>query len=585
MFFGKGENTFNLIIRLFGFIPGHRKNNLIILLIFMIFSAFFEVITISSVVPFLTLLLNPSELFKITALVNLMELLQIDFSKADLYITLLFSISTLSSGILKLLTLWLTNRLSAEIGTDFSKICLRNTIYQEYQFHIDKSNSETLSSLTYHLDEAITVIYSALSTITNMVLGLSIVLTLIFVSFRITLISFVILIIFYVFISLITSKRIKIFSKFIETKINKQYLLVQEIFLTIKDIIIDKKEDYFVRKYLEQDYTKRIKISNINFLSSFPRYALEMIIILTFIIVGFSLRNSQINTNSILTYLGVFALGSQKLLPSFQSIYSNISQIRARSANIKTILDYLERKPILSSIPKEEKNLDFSNLYLKEVGFNYPSSRYILTDLNLKINKGDRIGIIGTSGSGKSTLIDILLGLLKPTKGYFIINSQIIYENGKVNKKIINDWRKLISHVPQNIYITNNTVFENIAFGIEKKKIDIKKVKYAAEQAKISSYIESMPEKYNTIFGEGGSKLSGGQKQRIGIARALYKSPQILVLDEATSALDKKTESNVIDSLEDLPTSLTIIFISHRESSLKLCNKIYDLDKKFLKIL
>ena len=153
----------------------------------------------------------------------------------------------------------------------------------------------------------------------------------------------------------------------------------------------------------------------------------------------------------------------------------------------------------------------------------------------------------------------------------------------KLIKRLLNEWRKLISHVPQNIYITNNTVFENIAFGIEKKKIDIKKVKYAAEQAKISSYIESMPDKYNTIFGEGGSKLSGGQKQRIGIARALYKSPQILVLDEATSALDKKTESNVIDSLEDLPTSLTIIFISHRESSLKLCNKIYDLDKKFLK--
>ena len=212
----------------------------------MIFSAFFEVITISSVVPFLTLLLNPSELFKISALVNLMEFLQIDFSKADLYITLLFSISTLSSGILKLLTLWITNRLSAEIGTDFSKICLRNTIYQEYQFHIDKSNSETLSSLTYHLDEAITVIYSVLSTVTNIVLGLSIVLTLIFVSFRITLISFVVLILFYLFISLITSKRIKIFSKFIESKINKQYLLVQEIFLTIKDIIIDKKEDYFV---------------------------------------------------------------------------------------------------------------------------------------------------------------------------------------------------------------------------------------------------------------------------------------------------------------------------------------------------
>ena len=321
------------------------------------------------------------------------------------------------------------------------------------------------------------------------------------------------------------------------------------------------------------------------FLSHFPRFTIESFAFVIMSIIGYLLSRNNDSGFEAITLLGVFALGSQKLLPSFQSIYSNISQIRARSANIKTILDYLERKPILSSIPKEEKNLDFSNLYLKEVGFNYPSSRYILTDLNLKINKGDRIGIIGTSGSGKSTLIDILLGLLKPTKGYFIINSQIIYENGKVNKKIINDWRKLISHVPQNIYITNNTVFENIAFGIEKKKIDIKKVKYAAEQAKISSYIESMPEKYNTIFGEGGSKLSGGQKQRIGIARALYKSPQILVLDEATSALDKKTESNVIDSLEDLPTSLTIIFISHRESSLKLCNKIYDLDKKFLKIL
>ena len=195
-------------------------------------------------------------------------------------------------------------------------------------------------------------------------------LTLIFVSFRITLISFVVLILFYLFISLITSKRIKIFSKFIESKINKQYLLVQEIFLTIKDIIIDKKEDYFVRKYLEEDYSKRIKISQINFLSSFPRYTLEMLIILTFIFVGFLLRNSQINTNSILTVLGVFALGSQKLLPSFQSIYSNISQIRAQEVQIlKPFLITLKGKPILSSIPKEEKNLDFSNLYLQEVGF------------------------------------------------------------------------------------------------------------------------------------------------------------------------------------------------------------------------
>ena len=197
---------------------------------------------------------------------------------------------------------------------------------------------------------------------------------------------------------------------------------------------------------------------------------------------------------------------------------------------------------------------------------------WVLRNINLKLTKGSRIGFIGTTGSGKSTLVDIIMGLLSQTEGSLIIDKQYITHKNRAM------WRSHIAHVPQNIYLSDATIEENIAFGVHKDKIDRQQVKKAAKQAQISVVIEGWQKGYETLVGERGVRLSGGQRQRIGIARALYKQADVLIFDEATNALDNKTEQEVIEAIESLSDKLTIIMIAHRVSTLKRCKKIVEIN-------
>ena len=229
---------------------------------------------------------------------------------------------------------------------------------------------------------------------------------------------------------------------------------------------------------------------------------------------------------------------------------------------------------------KNKKSNIFKNkIHFKSIGFKYQKeSPLILENINLEINKGEKIGIIGPTGEGKSTFIDIFMGLLKPTYGEILVDGVNIHSG-----KYIEVWMKNLAHVPQNIYLTDNSFSENIAFGIRKEKIDFEKVKKCANMAKISSYIESCSKGYETFVGEGGINLSGGQKQRIGIARSLYKGSELIIFDEATSALDKKTEEEVMDSIKNLSKEKTILIVAHRLSTLKFCDRILKIEKGSLK--
>ena len=197
---------------------------------------------------------------------------------------------------------------------------------------------------------------------------------------------------------------------------------------------------------------------------------------------------------------------------------------------------------------------------------------WVLRNINLKFTKGSRIGFIGTTGSGKSTLVDIIMGLLSQTEGSLIIDKQYITNKNRAM------WRSHMAHVPQDIYLSDGTIEENIAFGVQKDKIDRQQVKKAAKQAQISGDIEGWQKGYESLVGERGVRLSGGQRQRIGIARALYKQADVLIFDEATNALDNKTEQEVIEAIENLSDKLTIIMIAHRVSTLKRCKKIVEIN-------
>ena len=282
---------------------------------------------------------------------------------------------------------------------------------------------------------------------------------------------------------------------------------------------------------------------------------------------------------SVIALAGTLALGTQRLLPAMQLIYGSWASIQSQKRGVIEILKILDMKES-NKINKKIliKPLNFKNsIKLKNIEYSYKQNQPILKGINLEINRGECIGIIGKTGSGKSTFLDILMGLIFIKEGSFLVDDKQINTS---SKRVA--WRKSISHVPQNIFLSDASIAENIAFGLEPSLIDYEKVIKSAKAANLSTFINSRPDKFQTIIGERGIQLSGGQRQRIGIARALYKGGDILILDEATSSLDTKTEISIMNCISSLASKKTIIIVAHRLSTLRKCDKIYELDNGYL---
>jgi ATP-binding cassette subfamily B protein len=275
----------------------------------------------------------------------------------------------------------------------------------------------------------------------------------------------------------------------------------------------------------------------------------------------------------VIPILGALALGAQKMLPILQQSYNAWTQIKATQVSLQDTLDLLDQPLPSHAYESPIQAITFKNkINLKKVSFCYDEkTSAVLKELNLTIKKGDRVGFVGVTGSGKSTLIDIIMALLHPSKGSLIVDNEIITT---ANSR---GWQDHIAHVPQAIFLSDSSINENIAFGIAKEKIDHQRVRKVAKQAQIADIIETWPSKYETLIGEKGIRLSGGQRQRIGIARALYKKADVIILDEATSALDNKTETEVMQAIENLSKDITILIIAHRLTTLKNCTQIVEL--------
>ena len=347
----------------------------------------------------------------------------------------------------------------------------------------------------------------------------------------------------------------------------------------IRDILLNGNQEIYCNIYREADRPlRRVQASNA-FIGSSPRYAMEAFGIILIAFVAYTIAEESNGITIAIPILGALAMGAQRLLPVLQQAYAAWSYILSGQASLNETLDLLDQ-PLKYDITK---NTQSQLTFIKQIKFINVNFRYndktnwILKNIEFKISKGNRIGIIGSTGCGKSTLIDILMGLLTPTKGIIEIDDIILTDYNT------RSWQAHIAHVPQSIYLSDSTIEENIAFGIPTENIDFNRVKYAAQQAQIVDYIEGLPEQYKTIVGERGMRLSGGQRQRIGIARALYKRADILIFDEATSALDNETELSVMESIEKLDNNLTIILIAHRISSLKNCSQILEIEDGCIK--
>ena len=350
---------------------------------------------------------------------------------------------------------------------------------------------------------------------------------------------------------------------------------ISEAFGAIKEVKVGGLEKTYIKSYSDPALIFARINSAVSVISSLPRYFLEAIAFGGILIIILYLMTKTNDFNNVLPIISLFVFAGYRLIPALQQIYVSFNQITFAGPSIDTLYDDVKNlKPL--NLNQDQGALSLNKtITLKNIHYNYPnSSRATLKDINLSIPAKTTVGLVGATGSGKTTTVDIILGLLEAQKGTLEVDGEII------TKQNSRAWQRSIGNVPQHIFISDDTVAANIAFGVEPKNINQAAVEKACKIANLHEFVvDELSQQYQTTIGERGIRLSGGQRQRIGIARALYHNPLVLILDEATSSLDNETEKAVMDAVNNIGKEITIILIAHRLNTVKNCDIIFKIDK------
>lgn len=572
----------NELTRLYQHISPRRRWQLLGLASLMLIGIIAEMATLGAVVPFLGILSNPEITTQYSALKKIGNFININEKNLLITAGILFCIIALAAAGIRILLMWAIYRLSYGISADLGGEVYRRTLHQPYAWHASHNTSQILTGV------------QNVNTVTSIIVqlmqgGVALFMTTAIMGMLLAIDSYTALIAgtgfsaLYVLTTSVTRRRVEKNSQTIAKNERLRLQALQEGLGGIRDVLLDGTQMLYHKRFSALDYPMRLAQANNSFIASAPRFIIESAGMVMIVGLAFWINERDGGIGGAIPVLGALAIGAQKLLPQMQQTYSAWSTIKGNNHQLQDVLKLLDG-PITSSnsidtinnytSPKFEITTTINTplAIFKNVYFRYHRSEInILNKISFDIFRGARIGIVGETGSGKSTLVDIFMGLLSPSNG------EIKIDGRPLNSQNLRDWQKRIAHVPQSIFLTDATIAENIAFGIPKEKIDIQRVEKAAEQAQLASFVEGLPQRYETTVGERGVRLSGGQRQRIGLARALYKQADVLVLDEATSALDDTTERAVMQALNGLGSDITVLMIAHRISTLSSCDIILKL--------
>ncbi len=558
---------------------GNRNYFLLIsVLFFSIISGFLELIGIGLIGAFAITVNDPSYVIEKIPFKNLQSFL-FAYEKIDLII--LFSVSIVIIFFLKHLISFSLNFLeitiSKKILLNIKKKIFSYFLNQDYEFFLNNNKSYLINIFSGQAQSFMGYIYQAFSILKELIVIIIIFFGMIYINWKIIIfITLILTLLTYLFGKLFKKKLNTIGEKSRELeKLETQYL--NETYQSIKFIKLGARENFFL-KLLNNVVSEKNKYEIIHFLvGKLPKIFLEMIILIIFTsLVIFLLIESE-NDKTIFGIITFLAFSSLRLLPSFITInnsYTNLSFFRSPFEIIYNMMlklrEYEEKKT------KIKLNEKIKTISFKDVTFNYKSSENkVLQNINFQIEVGDFLGVIGSSGSGKSTLLHLLSGLIKPKMGKIILNRL----NNEINEF---DLDNKISYVPQDSFILDTTLEENIAFADHNHEIDSKKIQECIEFSNLSEFVKNLPKKDKTILGDGGSKISHGQRQRIGLARSIYNDSNVIILDESLNALDYQNEKQILSKIMKYKDKI-LIFVSHRLESLKLCNKLLILENGCLK--
>jgi ABC-type multidrug transport system fused ATPase/permease subunit len=562
---------------LYGALPPRRRTQLYFVIALMVAGAVAELATIGAVLPFLSLLADPTRLDHVPGVTTVFRALgAVTNSQRLLAAGGLFVLIAVIAAAVRLQLTWSSQNFIFRLGHDLSVDIQRRLLLQPYAFHIGHNTSTLLASLEKVSVLVFNVLLQLMQAATAAIISVFIIAGLITIDPLMALSSAAAFALIYVLVSAFSRRRLSNNSSTITHTLDERIKVVQESLGGIRDVIIDNSHAIYLESFRQIDRSLTEARANTAFIGAAPRFIIEALGMVLIVALAFVLSLRHGGFAAALPLLGALALGSQRLLPMLQQIYLGWTLAMGHRSVVQEVLGLL----CLPASEAEDQGARRDPLELRrairfgDVTFAYPARRAAaLQEVNLEIAAGQRVAIIGKTGSGKSTLADLLMGLIVPTEGTISIDGVPL---GPDNCR---RWQQSIAHVPQAIFLADASIARNIAISVPASQMDRRRVEEAARKAQLDEFVGGLPEGYDTMIGERGVRLSGGQRQRLGIARAIYKRAAVLILDEATSALDDATEADVMRALEQLgDEGRTIVMIAHRLSTVARSDTVLRLD-------
>ena len=568
------------IKKLSNLLTSNERFRTMLLLAMVLIMAFIEMLGIASIMPFIAVMSNP-ELVETNTYLNSGFKLASNFGIETknrflftlgiiVFLLLIISIS------FKALTLYFQTRFIKMCQFSIATRLVKHYLYQPYSWFLNR-NSATLGKTI--LSEVSNVVGKGLTPmmnlITNIIISFTIFILLLYVDPKLAVIVIFTMCSFYVLVYKFNKNLLTKIGEEVFLANEKRFKVLSEAFGASKEVKVGGLEEIYINQFSEPSKKIALHTALLTIMSEMPRYTLEAVAFGGMLLITLYFMTLSSDITNVLPIIALYAFAGYRLMPALQKIFSCLTSLRVVSPSLDSL--HNELKNLKFIVPN--KNIDplelNNDICLRDIQYNYPkASKTALKKINLVIPINKTIGLVGATGSGKTTTVDIILGLLDAQEGSLEVDGKVINKNNK------RAWQRSIGYVPQQIFLSDNTVSANIAFGVNINDINQEAVEHAAKIANLHEFvINELPLKYQTIIGERGIRLSGGQRQRIGIARALYHKPKVLILDEATSALDNLTEKAVMNAIHNSEDNITKILVAHRLSTVRYCDNIFLFDK------
>lgn len=568
------------IKKIFYILPKGDQIKLAVLLLGMLAAGVLEVVGIGMIPAFVTIVADPGRILNIEWIQPFISFFKITTAK-DLLVW--GSVILVAIFILKSLYVIAFNYFEARFINNrrytISIRLMHAYMQAPYTYYLERNTAELLRNITLEVNMLVNnVITNLLTIIREGVMGLAILILLFAVEPLITLLLVSLSGIGAGTFILLNKKKVKEYGEKEQVLRREMIKAVNQGLGGIKEARVLNREDEFIDKFRKDAYGSTRLLAYIRFIQQIPRPVVETTTVLGMLFIAVLLVWQDRPMSAIIPILSLFAISTVRLMPSVQQLVALYTSLRYNMATIFPIYnDLKELEEYNAKFLDDRKNKCQLRLKheieIKNVTYHYPGSKeQAISGISIKIPKGKAVGFVGASGAGKTTIVDLILGLLEPDEGEILVDGIDIQQK-------LSAWQRNMGYIPQSIYLADETLRSNIAFGLADDKIDDEKVRKAVKLAQLDNLVSRLPNGLNTILGEHGTRLSGGQRQRVGIARALYHDPQVLVMDEATSALDNITERQITNAIESLKGERTIIMIAHRLTTVKNCDKLYFMEE------